>query len=96
MQVTPARVASLLAGTSALLGALAPAVANLDTTSTAGIGAGLLAILVIFERFLVGQRAYEARITTIDGGDDGDDALPVELEGQRVAAPPADEIDVPA
>jgi hypothetical protein len=61
MKLYPARVASLLAGAAALLSALAPAVANLDTTSTAGALGGAAVILGVLDRFLVGQRAHEAR-----------------------------------
>lgn len=62
MKLYPARVASLLAGAAALLSALAPAVANLDTTSTAGALGGAVVILGVLDRFLVGQRAHEAQV----------------------------------
>lgn len=58
---TPARVASLLAGASALLAGLAPAIANLDTTSTFGVLGGVAGIVGILATFLKGQREHEAR-----------------------------------
>jgi hypothetical protein len=61
MQLTPARGASLLAGFGALAAALAPAIANMDTTSTAGCIAGVAGIVGILMTFLKGQRAHEAR-----------------------------------
>lgn len=61
-KITPARVASLLAGVSALAAGLTPAVANLDTTSTAGCIAGAIAVLGVLQQFLIGQRAHEQRV----------------------------------
>lgn len=61
MQITPARVASALGGASALAAGIAPAVADLDTTSTIGVLGGALGVLIAVDRFLVGQRAHEAR-----------------------------------
>jgi hypothetical protein len=55
-------VSSLLAGASALLAAIAPAVANLDVTSTAGLFGGAVVIAGILSQFLKGQRAHEARV----------------------------------
>lgn len=64
MQVTPARVASLMAAASALLAGLAPAIADLDTTSTAGLLGGAFAVVGVLATFLKGQRAHEARVHT--------------------------------
>jgi hypothetical protein len=61
MQLTPARVASLLAGSSALLAGLAPAVANFDTTSTIGVLGSMAGVVGVLAVFLKGQRAHEAR-----------------------------------
>lgn len=61
MQLTPARVASLLAGGSALLAGLAPAVANFDTTSTVGVLGSMAGVIGVLAVFLKGQRAHEAR-----------------------------------
>lgn len=57
----PARVAALLASIATLLAALAPAVADLDMTSTAGVLGGAAVILGIVREWLKGQRAHEAR-----------------------------------
>jgi hypothetical protein len=65
MQLTPARVSSLLAGASALLAALAPAIANLDVTSTAGLFGGAVIIAGVVSQFLKGQRAHEARVAVL-------------------------------
>lgn len=62
MKLSPARIASLLAGASVLLGSLAPAIANLDLTSTAGVVMGIVGIVTVLDRFLVGQRSHEARL----------------------------------
>lgn len=59
--LTPARVASLLAGGSALVAGLAPAVANFDTTSTVGMLGGIAAVVGVLATFLKGQREHEAR-----------------------------------
>lgn len=59
--LTPARTASLLAGGSALLAGLAPAIANLDTTSTFGMFGGVAGIVGVLIAFLKGQRAHEER-----------------------------------
>lgn len=117
--LSPARAASLLAGGSALLAGLAPAVANLDTTSTAGVLGGVVAVLGVLREFLKGQRAHEARVARVaaptapvvlggssvggsslnwpaaTAGDDGDDALPPELDGVTAEQDsPPDGIDV--
>lgn len=62
MKITPARVASLMAGVSVLLASLAPAIGNMDVTSTAGIIGGVVGIVGILVTFLKGQRAHEARL----------------------------------
>ncbi len=56
------RVAAIFAVLAGVLGALAPIIADLDTSSTAGLIAGLLAILVPIDRFLKGSQAHEARM----------------------------------
>lgn len=57
----PNRVAVYLTALAGVLGALAPAVANLDTTSTVGVLGGLAVILGIASRWLDGWQKFEAR-----------------------------------
>lgn len=100
MMLTPARVASLLAAGAALLAGLAPAIANLDTTSTAGLVGGAFAVVGVLASFLKGQRAHEARShtwadTTLLGAEDHDDALPAELVDAPADNPATDAIDLP-
>lgn len=56
----PNRIAVYLTALAALLAALAPVVADLDWTSTAGVIAGLLAIAKIVDTWLKGWQQYEA------------------------------------
>jgi hypothetical protein len=84
MQITPARVASLLAAVAALLTALAPAIANLDVTSSAGCIAGAVSVVGILDRFLVGQRAHEARQATLDPAPLAASELPIARRHRRV------------
>lgn len=59
MQIAPNRVAVYLTALAALAGGLAPAVANLDVTSTAGIVAGLATILAVVHKWLTGWQSHE-------------------------------------
>ena len=59
----PNRIAVYLTSIAALAGALAPAVADLDLTSTAGVIAGLLALLGVVRKWLDGWQAYESNYT---------------------------------
>lgn len=60
MQIAPNRVAVYLTAGAALAGGLAPAVADLDVTSTGGIIAGLAVILGVVNRWLTGWQTHEA------------------------------------
>jgi hypothetical protein len=64
MTVTPGRVATALAIGAGLPGAVAPAVANLDLSSTAGVIAGMLAVVAVITAWLKGWRQHEARLET--------------------------------
>lgn len=55
------RKVALLGAAVSLALALAPVVADLDWTSTAGVLAGVVAVLGIVNRWLVGWQAHEAR-----------------------------------
>jgi hypothetical protein len=57
----PNRIAIYLTAIAGLLTALAPVVADLDTSSTVGILGGLAAVTVVAREFLVGWRQYEER-----------------------------------
>lgn len=59
--VKPNRVAVYLTGLAGLCTAIAPAVANLDTTSTIGAVSGLAGVVTIAYKFLTGWQAHEAR-----------------------------------
>lgn len=59
--MTPNRVAVYLTSLAALAAGLAPAVANLDLTSTAGLVAGLAALSLVVSKWLTGWQAHEAR-----------------------------------
>lgn len=61
MAIAPARVAAYLAGFSSLFAALAPAVANLDWTSTAGVLGGAATIAAVYTAWAKGRREFEAR-----------------------------------
>lgn len=60
MKITPNRVAVILTALTGLAGAIAPAVANLDPTSTAGIVAGLGTIAAAVVKWLDGWQKHEA------------------------------------
>lgn len=61
MKLSPNRVAALLTALSGVLAAIAVPVANLDTSSTAGVIGGLFAIVVAAVTWLRGWQAHEAR-----------------------------------
>jgi hypothetical protein len=65
----PNRVAVYLTSGAALLGALAPAVADLDINSTVGIVGGLGAIALVVRKWLEGWQAHEARGADTEPGD---------------------------
>jgi hypothetical protein len=60
-KITPARVAAVLGAIASLLAGLAPAIANLDLSSTAGVIAAIVAIGGIVVKWLDGQAKHEAR-----------------------------------
>jgi hypothetical protein len=62
MTITPGRVATLLAIVAGLAGAIAPAAANLDWSSTAGVITGTVAIVGAIAAWLQGWRQHEARL----------------------------------
>lgn len=57
----PNRIALYLTSIAALLVALAPVVADLDWTSTAGLIGGLGAIALVVNKWLEGWQKYEER-----------------------------------
>ena len=58
----PNRIAVYLTALAGLLTAVAPAVANLNTTSTVGLATGFAGIVVIAFKWLTGWQAHEARL----------------------------------
>jgi protein-S-isoprenylcysteine O-methyltransferase Ste14 len=62
--MTPGRIATVLAIVAGVAGAVAPAAANLDWTSTAGVIAGTLAIVGAIGKWLTGWQQHEARQAT--------------------------------
>lgn len=64
LKLPPAnRIAAYLTSLAALLGALAPVVANLDLASTIGVLGGVLALLGVFREWLKGWRQSEIPTT---------------------------------
>lgn len=59
--MAPNRIAVYVTAVAALLGALAPAVANLDLTSTVGVIGGLATLLAVVRKWLDGWQAHEHR-----------------------------------
>lgn len=57
--MTPNRIAVYLTSLAALLGGLAPAVADLDLSSTIGILGGVAAIVGVVRKWLDGWQAHE-------------------------------------
>jgi hypothetical protein len=57
----PNRIAVALTAVAALFGGLAPVVANLDLSSTAGVVAGLLSLTTVVNKWLEGWQKHEAR-----------------------------------
>lgn len=62
MQIAPNRIAVYLTAAASLLGGLAPAVADLDLASTAGVAAGIVAIATVVSKWLDGWQQHEARM----------------------------------
>lgn len=58
-QIPANRVAAIFAVIAGVLGALAPIIADIDTSSAAGLIAGLLVIVATVDRFLKGSQAHE-------------------------------------
>ena len=56
------RIVTYLGGGAALCTALAPAVANLDLTSTAGLVGGMVALAGVIVKWLDGWQKYESDI----------------------------------
>lgn len=61
MKLTPNRVAAFLASVAALAGGLSVAVADMDTTSAAGVIVGILGVVRVFDSWLDGWKKHEAR-----------------------------------
>lgn len=61
----PNRIALYLTTIAGLLTALAPVVADLDTTSTAGLIGGFAGIALVVQKWLDGWQKYEDR-TALD------------------------------
>lgn len=57
------RVAAIFAVVAGVLGAVAPVIADIDTSSAAGLIAGLLVIVATVDRFLKGSQAFELQQT---------------------------------
>lgn len=62
----PNRIAIYLTTAAGIATAIAPAVADLDTTSTASLIAGFLGIAGIVHKFLEGWQRYEERSELAD------------------------------
>lgn len=58
-KITPGRIATALAGLAGIATAVAPVVADMDWTSTAGVIAGGLAVVYAIGEWLKGWRSYE-------------------------------------
>jgi hypothetical protein len=63
--MTPGRIATLLAIVAGVAGAITPAAADLDWTSTAGVIAGTLAIVAAIAKWLTGWQQHE-RLQAVD------------------------------
>jgi hypothetical protein len=59
MPTPPNRIAVYLVAAASLLTALAPAVADLDPTSTASLVAGLVGLVLIATKWLTGWQQHE-------------------------------------
>lgn len=60
------RIATYVGGVGALAAAVAPAVANLDLTSTAGLAAGVIALAAVVTKWLDGWQKYEQDVRDPD------------------------------
>lgn len=61
VHLSPSRVAAYTTAFAGLLAASAPIIGNLDLTSTAGVIAGVIAILGAYNTWAKGWREYESR-----------------------------------
>ena len=96
--LAPNRVAVYLTVLAGLAGAIAPAVANLDTTSLVGVVAGLATILGAVVKWLEGWQKHEARAasgTAPVTGDAADDAEPDAEHPDAAAIPVANPSVIP-
>lgn len=96
--MNPNRIAVYLTAGAGLLAALAIPIANLDLSSTAGVSAGLFAIVGVVVKWLGGWQAHEARVAdaAYDDDDDDDEHLPAEeLPPEALALLPADPAHIP-
>ena len=59
--IKPNRVAVYLTTAAGLATAVAPAVADLDTTSAGSLAVGFAGIVLVVDRFLKGWQAHEER-----------------------------------
>ena len=64
--LAPNRVAVYFTVVAAITGGLAPVLADLDLTSTAGVLAGVVAIVAVVQKFLAGWQQYESAIYQAD------------------------------
>jgi hypothetical protein len=62
MSFAPNRIAVYLTSLAALAGGLAPVVADLDLTSTAGVLGGVAALTLVVRKWLDGWQKHEARV----------------------------------
>jgi uncharacterized membrane protein YebE (DUF533 family) len=83
--MSPNRVVAIATAVIALILGLLPVLGGMDTTSTAGIIAGIAALLGVAYKWLDGWQKHEARLATTAGPDDP--AFPVvgdEVQNQIV------------
>jgi hypothetical protein len=71
------RIVAIVSVLVGLIGALAPVVADMDLSSTAGIVAGLVAVSTVVVKYLDGWQRYEERLDTADAAP----AVPHEAAG---------------
>jgi hypothetical protein len=64
--VTPNRIVAIASSVIALALAVLPVVANMDWASTAGIIAGVVAILGVTQKWLDGWQKWEAHVADVN------------------------------
>lgn len=92
----PNRVVVALTVLAGLVGAVAPAVANLDTTSTVGVLGGLATVLGAAVKWLDGWQKHEARVASPAAVRDADEAEPDHEHPAAQDLPVANASTIPA